>query len=86
MVFTLLIARIFSHNSLYSKEYNESTTEQQRFRPCGGRIVNIALAHPHLSEATSRFLAGKHQALIGGKWVDAVSGKTFETFDPGPGG
>jgi phenylacetaldehyde dehydrogenase len=47
--------------------------------------VNIALAHPHLSEATSRFLAGKHRALIGGEWVDAVSGKTFETFDPGTG-
>ena len=47
--------------------------------------MNIPLAHPHLSEATSRFLAGKHQAFIGGKWVDAVSGKTFDTFDPGSG-
>ena len=47
--------------------------------------MNIPLAHPHLSEATTRFLAGKHQAFIGGKWVDAVSGKTFETFDPGSG-
>ena len=47
--------------------------------------MNIALAHPHLSEATSRFLAGKHRAFIGGEWVDAVSGKTFETFDPGTG-
>ena len=47
--------------------------------------MNIPLAHPHLSEATSRFLAGKHQAFIGGKWVDAQSGKTFETFDPGSG-
>ncbi len=47
--------------------------------------MNIPLVHPHLSEATSRFLAGKHQAFIGGEWVDAMSGKTFETFDPGTG-
>ncbi|MGD0025034.1 MAG: aldehyde dehydrogenase family protein [Xanthobacteraceae bacterium] len=47
--------------------------------------MNIPLAHPHLSEASSKFLAGKHQAFIGGKWVDAVSGKTFDTFDPGSG-
>jgi phenylacetaldehyde dehydrogenase len=47
--------------------------------------MNIPLAHPHLSEAASRFLAGKHQAFIGGKWVDAESGKTFDTFDPGSG-
>ena len=45
--------------------------------------MNIPLAHPQLSEAASKFLAGKHQAFIGGKWVDAVSGKTFDTFDPG---
>ena len=47
--------------------------------------MNIPLAHPHLSEAASKFLARKHQAFIGGKWVDAVSGKTFDTFDPGSG-
>jgi acyl-CoA reductase-like NAD-dependent aldehyde dehydrogenase len=47
--------------------------------------MNIPLAHPHLSEAASHFLAGKHQAFIGGKWVNAESGKTFDTFDPGSG-
>ena len=47
--------------------------------------MNIPLAHPHLSEAASQFLARKHQAFIGGKWVDAESGKTFDTFDPGSG-
>jgi phenylacetaldehyde dehydrogenase len=47
--------------------------------------MNIPLAHPQLSEAATKFLAGKHQAFIGGKWVDAVSGKTFDTFDPGTG-
>ena len=48
-------------------------------------VMNIPLAHPQLSEAASKFLAGKHQAFIGGKWVDAVFGKTFDTFDPGTG-
>jgi phenylacetaldehyde dehydrogenase len=47
--------------------------------------MNIPLPHPHLSEAASKFLARKHQAFIGGKRVDAESGKTFETFDPGSG-
>lgn len=47
--------------------------------------MNIPVAHPQLSEAASKFLARKHRAFIGGKWVDAVSGKTFDTFDPGSG-
>lgn len=47
--------------------------------------MNKPLTHPQLSEPAAKFLAGKHQAFIGGKWVDAVSGKTFDTFDPGTG-
>jgi phenylacetaldehyde dehydrogenase len=47
--------------------------------------VNKPLVHPQLSEPVARFLAGKHQAFIGGKWVDAASGKTFETYDPSSG-
>jgi phenylacetaldehyde dehydrogenase len=47
--------------------------------------MNKPLPHPQISEAVSKFLAGKHQAFIGGKWADAVSGKTFDTFDPGTG-
>jgi phenylacetaldehyde dehydrogenase len=47
--------------------------------------MNIPLLHPQLSRAASDFLSGKHQLLIGGRWVDARSGKTFETFDPGSG-
>src|SRR5262249_48771612 len=30
-------------------------------------------------------LAGKHQLLIGGKWLDAESGKRFDVFDPATG-
>ncbi len=47
--------------------------------------MNIPLTHPPLGEAASKFLAAKHRAFIGGKWVDAISGKTFDTFDPGSG-
>src|SRR6202451_2404437 len=54
-------------------------------RIVGGITMNIPLSHPQLSAASSRFLAGPHRALIDGKWVDAVSGKTFDTFDPGSG-
>jgi len=42
--------------------------------------MNIPLTHPPLGEAASKFLAAKHRAFIGGKWVDAISGKTFDTF------
>ncbi|OFW09413.1 MAG: betaine-aldehyde dehydrogenase [Acidobacteria bacterium RIFCSPLOWO2_02_FULL_59_13] len=48
--------------------------------------MNARDVDPRLGEAAKKFLAGKHQALIGGKWVDAKSGKTFETYDPSTGG
>jgi phenylacetaldehyde dehydrogenase len=47
--------------------------------------MNKPLPHPQIADGVSKFLAGKHQAFIGGKWMDAVSGKTFDTFDPGTG-
>jgi phenylacetaldehyde dehydrogenase len=47
--------------------------------------MNIPLPHPQISEAVAKFVAGKHQAFIGGKWLDAVSGKTFDTFNPSTG-
>src|SRR5262245_28392232 len=47
--------------------------------------MNAPFNHPRLNRAASTFLADKHQLLIGGKWVDAKSGKTFDTFDPGTG-
>jgi acyl-CoA reductase-like NAD-dependent aldehyde dehydrogenase len=33
----------------------------------------------------STFLAGRRQLLIDGEWCDAVSGKTFDVFDPATG-
>ena len=47
--------------------------------------MNAPFSHPRLGRAASTFLAGKHQLFIGGRWVDAKSGKTFDTFDPGSG-
>jgi phenylacetaldehyde dehydrogenase len=38
-----------------------------------------------IPRAASDLLARRHQLLIGGQWVDARSGKTFGTFDPGSG-
>ena len=47
--------------------------------------MDVATAHTRLGNAASRFLAGKHQLLINGKWTDAKSGKKFEVFDPATG-
>jgi phenylacetaldehyde dehydrogenase len=38
-----------------------------------------------MGNAASAFLAGKHQLLIDGKWVDAKSAKKFDVFDPATG-
>src|SRR5262249_13161587 len=51
----------------------------------GRTTMNAPFKHPRLGRAAHEFLAAKHQLFIGGKWVDAKSGKTFDTFDPGTG-
>ena len=39
-----------------------------------------------LAEAARSFVsAGPHKLLIGGEWVDAADGRTFETIDPATG-
>ena len=38
-----------------------------------------------IAEATRRFISQPRQLLIGGEWVDAADGGTFETIDPGTG-
>ncbi|MDA0162245.1 aldehyde dehydrogenase family protein [Solirubrobacter ginsenosidimutans] len=42
----------------------------------------IAIA---VAEATRRFTSSPRQLLIGGEWVDAADGGSFETIDPGTG-
>ncbi len=37
------------------------------------------------AEATRQFTSGPLKLLIDGEWVDAASGKTFETIDPATG-
>ncbi|WP_028067456.1 aldehyde dehydrogenase family protein [Solirubrobacter soli] len=44
----------------------------------------MAIAIP-VSEATRHFTSSPGQLLIGGRWVDAAEGGTFETIDPGTG-
>ena len=44
----------------------------------------MAIAVP-VAEATRRFTSQPRQLLIGGDWVDAADGATFETTDPGNG-
>jgi aldehyde dehydrogenase (NAD+) len=50
--------------------------------PKPAKTENKALAKP---TATARPRVPDQKMLIGGRWVDAVSGKTFETLDPSTG-
>jgi phenylacetaldehyde dehydrogenase len=43
------------------------------------------VAPPQLQKSVNEFLSKPRKMLIGGKWVDAVSGKTFETYNPATG-
>ena len=40
---------------------------------------------PALLPAVAEFVASDRKMLIGGAWVDAASGETFETLDPATG-
>ncbi len=44
----------------------------------------MALSVP-VAESTRQFTAQPRKLLINGKWVEALDGETFETFDPGTG-
>jgi phenylacetaldehyde dehydrogenase len=44
----------------------------------------MAIAIP-VGDAAKRFTSEPRKLLIGGEWRDAVSGKTFETYDPATG-
>jgi phenylacetaldehyde dehydrogenase len=47
--------------------------------------MDVSASLSRLGNAASSFLAGKHQLLIDGKFVDAKSGKTFHDFEPASG-
>ena len=39
----------------------------------------------NLGEAARKFISQQHKLLIGGEWVEAADGRTFETIDPSTG-
>jgi phenylacetaldehyde dehydrogenase len=43
------------------------------------------IAFPQLNKQVSEFLSKPRKMLVDGKWVEAVSGKTFETYNPATG-
>ncbi len=47
--------------------------------------MGIAVSAGQLKQAVSGFLAVPRKMLIGGRWSDAVSGKTFPTYNPATG-
>jgi phenylacetaldehyde dehydrogenase len=38
-----------------------------------------------VGQPTAMFLRREHRLIVGGKWLPALSGKTFDTYDPGTG-
>lgn len=44
-----------------------------------------AVSTPTLEPSISRFTSKTHKILINGKWVEALSGKTFPTYNPATG-
>lgn len=47
--------------------------------------MNVMLNPTPVPESAARFIAGPLQLLIGGEWVPAKSGKTFDVYDPSTG-
>ena len=45
----------------------------------------VTATTPQVRNDVSDFIRKPRKMLIGGKWVEAVSGKTFETYDPATG-
>jgi phenylacetaldehyde dehydrogenase len=50
-----------------------------------GAPMATAVSAVQVHQEVSGFLSVPRKMLIGGKWLDAVSGKTFPTFDPATG-
>lgn len=44
--------------------------------------MNLAFHKPQVGADAAKFLGKKHKMLIGGQWVDALSGETFAVEDP----
>src|SRR5271166_1639055 len=47
--------------------------------------MGIAVSPIQIDSHASDFVAKPRKMLIGGKWVNAVSGKTFDTYNPATG-
>src|SRR6202453_2427289 len=61
-----------------SRAYDQNPTYSER----GSN--RMALSVP-VAESTRQFTAQPRKLLINGKWVEALDGETFESFDPGTG-
>jgi phenylacetaldehyde dehydrogenase len=49
------------------------------------QVQALQAIYPDLPSKVVEFLSSPHKLLIGGQWVDAVSGKRFPTYDPATG-
>ena len=48
-------------------------------------MAAAAVLPGELDRRVSEFISRTHKMLIGGKWVNSASGKTFPTYDPATG-
>ena len=53
-----------------------------RQRAAAGKESSNVASYPQLDERAETFVKSNHQLLIDGQWVDAASGRTFETLNP----
>jgi phenylacetaldehyde dehydrogenase len=47
--------------------------------------MDTLVVDPRLGQPAAEFLGREHRLLIDGLWVPAISGKVFDTYDPGTG-
>src|SRR6266699_6922647 len=58
---------------------------RHNFSPNTRRFSMGTISLAQVDPRVTRFLKKPRQMLINGKWVDAISGKTFPTYDPSTG-
>src|SRR5947208_13825360 len=68
-------------NSLHSADRGLLTNSARILRRFSMGTISVAQVDPRVAS----FLEKPRKMLINGNWVDAVSGKTFPTYDPSTG-
>src|SRR5947207_13694873 len=68
-------------NSLNSADRGLLTNSARILRRCSMGTISVAQVDPRVASSLEK----PRKMLINGTWVDAVSGKTFSSYDPSTG-